>query len=231
MLSQCAALSEHGTADACLPAAAPRENMPPAAPRENTPPAGVPADCDKIVLLAVTWADGYRVTAREFDVRTQTWSPPVSRSAPQLAKLGDAAATAVCQAFAPLARFSALDGRRAVLRLRASALAPRDRQPRPVQRGDAFQVLVRSEAEGRRPAEVLTIPRTLCIVEEVRDDGLRCRLESGVRGPLDGHLNGKAEWLALGVAQPPAVAAKPPAATGDALEAAARQALEKKYKP
>jgi hypothetical protein len=213
-----------------MPPAAPRENMPPAAPRENMPPAEIPADCDKVILLAVTWADGYRATAREYDVRTQQWSPPASRSAPQLAKLGDAAATAVCQAFAPLARFSALDGRRAVLRLRASALVPRDRQPRPVQPGDAFQVIVRSQATRGSPTPVLAIPRTLCIVEEVRVDGLRCRLESGVRGPLDGYLNGTAEWLALGVAQPPA-AAKPPAATSDALEAAARQALEKKYKP
>ena len=52
------------------------------------------ADCDKVMLLAVSWADGYRVTAREFDVRTQQWSPSVSRSAPQLAKLVDGAAAA-----------------------------------------------------------------------------------------------------------------------------------------
>ena len=223
MLSQCAALSEHGTADACLRAAA---------PRENGPPAEVPADCDKVMLLAVSWADGYRVTAREFDVRTQQWSPPVSRSAPQLTKLVDGATTAVCQAFAPLARVSALDGQRAVLRLRTSALVPRDRQPRPVARGDAFRLVVRSDAERGLPT-LLTIPRTICVVEEVRDDGLRCRLESGVRGPLDVYLNGNAEWLALGVGPlPPSVTpAKASAVTSDALEAAARQALEKKYRP
>jgi len=158
---------------------------------------------DKVMLLAVSpSAGGYQATAREFDVRTATWSTPVSRPVRQLFKLRDAALTAVFRAFAPLAKISGVRDGQAVLRLRAAALPPRDRDLKPVQPGDVFLPVVRRAGNERLPDRILRIPWTFCTVEEITPEEVRCRLDSGLRSPLEGRRSAHVEVLALGVSAP-----------------------------
>jgi len=158
---------------------------------------------DKVMLLAVSAAEGgYQATAREFDVRTATWSTPVERPARQLFKLRDAAVSAVFRAFAPLAKLSGVRDGQAVLRLRAAALPPRDRDLRPVQPGDVFLPVMRRAGDQRQSDRILPIPWTFCTVEEITAEEVRCRLESGLRSPLESRPSAHVEILALGVVPP-----------------------------
>jgi len=67
---------------------------------------------DKVMLVTVSPAEvGYRVTAREFDVRTRMFGSPITVPAWQLGKLRDAALRAMVRAFAPLARIESVGDR------------------------------------------------------------------------------------------------------------------------
>ena len=155
--------------------------------------------------LADSWASGggYQVAAREFDVATGLWGPPVVRPVEQLLKLSEACSTAIFEAFAPLARLSAVKDRQVVLRLRASALKPRDAALVPVRRGSVFRLAARAiSAEGAAAPKATSIPWTFCVVEEVAQDELRGRLESGLQDPLPDRWETSLEVLALGAAPP-----------------------------
>ncbi len=180
------------------------------APSESFPQE--PGDFDKIILLAVAPAGGgYRVTAREFDVRTQLFSPPVSRPLRQLGKLRDEAVTAVFESFAPLARVENVDGKQVTLRLKAAVLPLRDRQLVLVEPGDVFRPVIRyQDHEGnlrkdRRTGEIIRptpIAWTFCTVQQVDPSRLHCRLHTGFRSPLSGRRRGRVQQLALAVVPP-----------------------------
>jgi hypothetical protein len=161
-------------------------------------------EADKVMLVEVSAAGGgYQVTAGELDVATGLWSTPVSRPLAQLRKLPDACSAAVFAAFAPLARVSVLKDRQVVLRLRASALKPRDAALAPVKPGGVFRLAARAVAgEGLAAARAAPIPWTFCTVEEVAQDELRGRLETGLQNPLPDHWETSLEVLALGVVPP-----------------------------
>jgi len=82
---------------------------------ESADAASIPAQSlqfDKVMLLQVSPADvGYRVTAREFDVRTRLFGSAVTVPAWQFGKLRDAALEAMVAAFAPLARIESVGQR------------------------------------------------------------------------------------------------------------------------
>lgn len=64
-----------------------------------------PPELDKVMLLGVSpSAEGHRVTAREFDVRTRLLGTPVRRPVRQLGKLRDVMLSTVLETFAPLGR-------------------------------------------------------------------------------------------------------------------------------
>jgi hypothetical protein len=168
---------------------------------ESPPP--LPKDAlvaDKVMLLRVTAADnGYHIAAREFDVLTGLWSATVARPVRQFEKVPDAALETLFQAFAPLARVSAVKDSRVVLRLRAAGLKPRQA---PVAAGTVFRLATRSAygEDPKRPAK--PIPWTFCTVEEVDAEVLRGRLESGLRDPLAGDWETTLEVIALAVPRP-----------------------------
>ena len=168
-------------------------------------------DFDKVMLLVVLpAANGYRVTARELDVRTRRWSSPVVRPVRQLCKLRDAALGAMLEAFAPLARVQSVEKKLVVLRLKAGALPPRDASLALVRPGDVFCPIIRyNDREGnfRRRREGGTIlpepiPWTYCIVQKVAPMELECRLHTGLRAALSGRRRGRIEQLALAVVPP-----------------------------
>jgi hypothetical protein len=160
-------------------------------------------NADKVMLLRVaTTGGGYEVAAREFDVATGLWSAMVTRPVPQLRKLPDQVLAAIFEAFAPLARVSAVKDRQVLLRLRASAFAPRDPALVPVKAGSVFRLVAKAIAQDgpRQPATI--IPWTFCAVQELTPEELRGRLETGLRDPLGDHWESSMDVLALGVVPP-----------------------------
>ena len=161
-------------------------------------------EADKVMLVEVSAAGGgYQVAARELDVATGLWSAVVARSLAQLLKLSDACSAAVFEAFAPLARVSALKDGQVVLRLRASAFKPRDAALAPVRPGSVFRLAARAvTGEGEAAARAAPIPWTFCTVEAVAQDELHGRLETGLQNPLPDRWETSLEVLALGVVPP-----------------------------
>ena len=164
---------------------------------------------DKVMLVEVSAAGGgYQVAARELDVATGLWSALVARPFAHLLKLPDACSAAVFEAFAPLARLSALKDRQVVLRLRASALKPRDPALAPVKPGGVFRLVALPVAaeggagEGQAAPRATPIPWSFCTVEEIAQDELRGRLETGLQDPLPDRWETSLEVLALAVVPP-----------------------------
>jgi len=87
------------------------------------------ADCDKVMLVAISGAsDGYRLTVREVDVASKALGAVVRRTVPQQARLCDASARAVFDAFSPIAAVQSVDDKQVKLLVRGSGLAPRDKE-------------------------------------------------------------------------------------------------------
>jgi hypothetical protein len=163
------------------------------------------AEMDKVMLVAVTAVDaGYHVTARELDVRTQTWGTPVRRRAWQAAKLRNAAFHAVVDAFSPLARIDRAKESTAVLRPRGSGLPVREAAALAVRPGRVFRPVVRRNDRDGNLAAVTQIPWTFLTAERVAATQIDCRIYTGLRNPLSSRRRGRIEWLALAVIPPQA---------------------------
>ena len=158
---------------------------------------------DKLTLLTITAsAGGYRVRARELDVRTRTWNTPVVRPVGQTAGLLEASERAVREAFAPLALIASADRKTALLRLRASAL-PRDPGAlAPVSPGNVFQPVIRKNDHEGRLAGLAAIPFTFFAVEKISDKEVQCAIHSGMRNPMSEKRRGRIEQLAIGIIPP-----------------------------
>ncbi len=159
-------------------------------------------DFDKVMLLLVEPSiAGYQVTARELDVRTQTWNAPVSRPARHLAKLHDAAIRALLAAFGPLGTIEAVEGQQVTVRLRASALPPRDPDIELLKPGDALRPVIRvNDAAGKGP-QIARPAWTLLRVELFTPEKTRCCLECGLGSAELPAAAGRLESLAVGVAR------------------------------
>lgn len=158
--------------------------------------------CDKIVLLAVAASAGhYRVAARELDCPTRQWSLTRSRRARRRGQVADAAWRAWREAFAPLARVSGVEGDLAALRLRAAGLRAADPNWKQVALGDVFLPIARRNARDGtpRPDGIRPIAWTLLAAGEIGDNGVRCRVYSGLRNPLAARRRGRVELYALAV--------------------------------
>ncbi len=157
-------------------------------------PLAAPAP-DKVLLMAVSCTPGgLMVKARDFDVRTHVLSSPVERSVSQTGELGDAALDALLAAFAPLARIESARGNDAVLRLKASALPPRDPNLSFLRKGDVFQPIHRFNDREGNLRSASPVPWTFCIVEKVTPEETRCNLQTGVRTPITGAAPGSNRW-------------------------------------
>ena len=160
-------------------------------------------DLDKVILLVVLPGPaGYRVVARELDVRTRQWNTPVSVSVWHDGKLRDAAFAAMRRAFAPLAHVVAVEKSDVTLRLRAAGFPLRDKTIVMVRPGDVFRPVVRHNDRYGKLTGVLAIEWTFLTVEDVAQAELACKLHTGLRSPLSGRRRGRYEQLALAVAPP-----------------------------
>ncbi|MFH1267149.1 MAG: hypothetical protein ABIK89_15585 [Planctomycetota bacterium] len=200
------------TADLLEQALSPTAEAPPETPAPSEaepPPEENPFDLDaldKVILLVVlpvlSEKTGYRVIARELDVRTRQWNSPVTVPAWQVAKLCDAAFRAVSRAFAPLAQIVAVDEKQVTLRLRAAGLPTRDNTIVPVKPGQVFRPVVRHNDRNGKLRAANPIPWTFLTVDEITPAGLTSTLHTGIRTPLSGRRRGRFEQLALAVVPP-----------------------------
>ncbi len=160
-------------------------------------------DLDKVILLAVApRTAGFRVVARELDVRTRQWNAPAAAPVWNLGKLCDAAFGVMLKAFAPLARIVEVEENDVTLRVRAAGFPPRDPTMVSVRPGDVFRPVVRHNDRYGKLRATLPIQWTFLTVEEVAPGGLECTLHTGLRSPLSGRRRGRYEQLALAVSPP-----------------------------
>ena len=165
----------------------------------------VPADLldgDKLLLVGIRQVDGkFQVEARELDAMTRLWNATIHAEAAHAAAVPAVVFDAMLRAFAPLGRIESTDGKTATLRLRASALARRDRDLPAVLPGAAFRpVLVKSDARGvlaSGSAEV--IPATFLTPTSTSGGSVTCRIDAGTGSPAIPDYHPQRQRLALAV--------------------------------
>ena len=159
-------------------------------------------DADKVILLAISpSAQGYRVVARQLDVRSQTWNAPVTRVARQTSRLSDAAMRALAAAFGPTGTIEAVNKEKVEVRLQASALAPLDPTVAVVRPGDVLRPVLRLDDAGGKPEQIARPTWTLLRVENVSPERIECRVESGLQDVSLPAAGGRLESLAIGVSK------------------------------
>jgi hypothetical protein len=170
----------------------------------------LPADAlklDKVILLAVSRAGSQTaVSARELDMATDLWNMVVTRHTSQPGQIPGEAFRAVAAAFAPLARIELAEKGAATLRLKAGAIAPRDRSAVQIATGTAFRpVLVACDADGAPTAgSVQPIAWTWLSATNPGRPTLTCRIDSGAAGEPIPDYHPRRLRLALAVAPPQA---------------------------
>lgn len=169
------------------------------------PEGGLPAellDADKLILLGVRSTDGgVQIQARELDVVTRLWNATVTVHASQALNLRQEAFRAVLAAFAPLARIESTEGETATIRLRAAALARRDKALQAVAPGVAFRpVLVPSDTEGMvTSGKAELVPWTYLAPTTTAGSLVTCRVLTGLSGSAIPDYHPQRQRWALGV--------------------------------
>ncbi len=161
----------------------------------------LPEGIDKLTALSVlAEPDGYRVQAREFDVRTQSMGAVAERHVSQESLVADAAFDALWRAFYPVAQIDVDTDRSVLLRPRASSLPLRDPSLRMISEGDLFRPVIRKfDRKGKTSARsVAPMPWTFLVVEKIAGMTSYCKIHSGLRQSL-GRRRGQSEQLAIAV--------------------------------
>ena len=167
---------------------------------EDLPAAAL--DADKVLFVGVRAAGGgYHIEAREFDTLTRLWNVTVAAEAAQPREIGPRAFQALLRAFAPLARIESTDGKTAALRLRAAALARRDRNLPAVLPGAAFRpVLVKSDTKGALTAGSGEVVAGVYLSPtSASGSAITCRVDAGTLSAVIPDYHPHRQRLALGV--------------------------------
>lgn len=166
----------------------------------------IPAEAlkhDKVTLVTIVpEVIGFRVSARELDVRTQLFSTVVTKDVFQEALLSDMLFSAVVEAFAPLASINNGEEEKIELRLRAGRLSARDASLLAVEPGAVFVPVIRYDDREGNPKKILTLPWSYFVVEDVDQSRLTCQLYSGLHSALAGRRRGRVQQLALAIKPP-----------------------------
>jgi hypothetical protein len=186
---------------------------------------------DKAILVRVSrLAGGYRLVARDFDLQARVLSSAIQRDVAQRSLLGAAAADAVLEAFAPLARVEVVEQKTTEVRLRAVALPQRDPEVPLIARAKVFVPVLRANGSDGTLKSARVIPWTFLAAEPpgqakaAEGEGAKqpadtaiadttttvppdpaivhCRIHSGLRSPLSSRRRGRSEQLAVAVNPP-----------------------------
>ncbi|MCH8924153.1 MAG: DUF3501 family protein, partial [Planctomycetes bacterium] len=168
---------------------------------DNAVPVDQEEPVDKVVLLALaTTPDGYRVAARELDVRTRAWGALVEHRFGQAPLIVGQAFQALLGAFTPLAKITSTKGDVAVVQFLAGGLSFRDPALRLVALGDVLQPIIRrNDRQGNPLAKrgIEPIAWTYLTVARFAGTEVHCNIHSGRRGVLRARTRGHTERLAL----------------------------------
>lgn len=155
------------------------------------------AALDKLFVLSIQRKDdAYLILAREYDVRTQIWSPVVERQTALAEELGELGFHLLIDTFSPLALIVSTENKSATLRMRGGALPTRDPTLRFVGPGDLFRPIVRYNDRDGTPRRIQSIPWTFLLVDTIEDTDVDCRVVTGLRSPLSARRRGRVEQLA-----------------------------------
>ncbi len=158
---------------------------------------------DKLLVASVTAVtDGWRIRARELDVRARRWTAAWDNVAPDAAGLPSVVVAGLHASFLPLVRIDYAQDKSIMTRLRAGALAVRGDEPVLVGEDSLLRPWVRHNdryGEPRPPLGVQAIPFSFLMVKK-RDGGrLECEPHTGVRFPITGRNSARTERFALAV--------------------------------
>lgn len=163
---------------------------------------------DKAIVLSVARSgEGFlRAAARELDLRSQSWGPPVRRTMYTKEAVLRGAFELLWEAFCPVARLNSLDLERqeAQLRLRAGGLFLRDSSLSLCPEGQVFRIFIRYNDRTGRATRIVEVPFSYMYVHSSDETQLAAKLISGLRSPLSARRRGRIEQLF--VATKPAVA-------------------------
>jgi hypothetical protein len=158
---------------------------------------------DKLILLAVSESDaGYQIAARELDLTTRLWNSIVTRQAAHPDQVEGTAWQTLLAAFAPLGRIDSVENGVATLRMKAGAIARRDRSPAAIAGGSVFRpVLVNSNTQGQlQPQSAQPIDWTVLTTTTSSGSTATCRIDTGLAGEAIPAYHPARARLALGVA-------------------------------
>lgn len=158
---------------------------------------------DKLLVASVTAVtDGWRIRARELDVRARRWTAAWDTVAPDAAGLPSVVVAGLHASFLPLVRIDYAQDKSIMTRLRAGALAVRGDEPVLVGEDSLLRPWVRHNdryGEPRPPLGVQAIPFSFLMVKK-RDGGrMECEPHTGVRFPITGRNSARTERFALAV--------------------------------
>lgn len=145
-------------------------------------------DLDKLFLLHVSVnPEGYRVEARELDVRARLFSDPVRRDTTVRRYVVSVGVDAILEAFAPLAMVVKVKESQVDVVARAGKLAAGPRNPVAIGSGAYLKpVVIRKDRYGKpRPESTRVIPWTYLEVQQQVGSRIETRLHSGFRQPLN----------------------------------------------
>lgn len=173
-------------------------SVPPYAPLTEDIPDGADELFDKLFVVNVEKDPlGYHIQCREFDARTRTWSPTITKSTAQTARLVETTFEAILAAFAPLAKIEEAEKKAATVRLLGGALPRADETWDLLQPGDLLRPLMRFNERDGSPRKILPIEWTYLLVDSLEDSMAQCQIHSGLRNPLSARTRGRIERLAL----------------------------------
>lgn len=159
--------------------------------------------CDKLLVASVRAADsGWRVQARELDIRSRRWTAVVERDAADPESLPRIVVAALHQSFLPIARIDYAKEKAVMLRLRAGGLAVRPEEPVIVGEQALLRPWVRHNdryGEPRPPMGVQAIPFSYLVVQKREASRLECEVHTGVKFPITGRNSARTERFALAV--------------------------------
>lgn len=175
----------------------------------GAPPAELPADKDKLLLLAVRWhPEGWELSAREFDRYVQRWGMPIRRECRQDSALPEQLFALAWQIVAPLAQLEVdeKDASRILLTPRGASL-PRGAGAAPwANKGDLYLPILRRTSRGGQLVEkngIQPVPWTYIEAAEVKDNKIVCSAQSASRRPFGTRKQGRTEQLAIALRADP----------------------------
>jgi hypothetical protein len=156
---------------------------------------------DKLLAASVrATPTGWRVQARELDIRARRWSSVVEMEVGETDLLPRVVVAALHQCFQPIVRIDYAKEKTIMARLRAGGLAVRTEEPAVVPEQTLLRPWVRHNdryGEPRPPLGVQSIPYTYLVVQKRDGSRLECEPHTGVRFPITGKNNSRTQRFAL----------------------------------